>query len=383
MRFVALLIAQLRAAPAVSATNADIGGWVRLSGYSAEHETGGVIPNGRSFDDRRWLTMTGVTRAEVDEVVSAGLATWRGEDLVIHGYDLDGEQKVRACRENGKSGGRPPKTQTKPNGKPSGNQTVSLSKTKRVTKTKPLSSPLRTSPSPSGPIPSLPDQEKIGEGGEPPAAAVLLPPFDLFYEKAESGSNHKGTRQEALEEYVRQGRPPTDLLEKQWAAYLASLGDGHSMKISTWLSKRGWEETWERPLTHNEKVVRDWAGAMFREGREHVAERAAAKPGRANAKPWVPPNVPCQFHSLTDERGYFNRGKRAPDPNPDCPECERIWSAQRQRYCHLHQDPRARNKRAIHHDERCPECKHVEALSRPTTSEDATPVGDLLREAGS
>lgn len=221
------------------------------------------------------------------------------------------------------------------------------------------------SPSPSPSVdPSLNPTPGEGEGSAPPVPGILLPPFDLFWDRAERGSNPKGTRHEALREWEARGKPDPELLLEQWKAYLASLGDGHSMKVSTWLSQRGWEERWERALTTTERTLKNFTARheqMFTEGRE-VAKKTRRE---------TPPRVPCQFHCLTD-----TKGKRAPNPAPECPECERIWSAQREKHCHLHRDQAARGKVALHHNEGCPECRHVAAISKDPAS-----AGDLVREA--
>ncbi len=80
----------------------------------------------------RWSSLAMVTESQVAAAVAAGLCDWRGADLVVHGYDAIAEGKVKACRTNGRRGGRPRKerkTQAEPNDKPRANRTV-ISSTK-------------------------------------------------------------------------------------------------------------------------------------------------------------------------------------------------------------------------------------------------------------
>jgi hypothetical protein len=156
--------AYLRADPAVGASTAALGAWLRLYSYGAELEAGGLIPGAAGHDDRRWLSLAMVTRAEVEDAVAAGLCEWRGDDLAIGGYDVDGEAKVHACRLNGKSGGRPPKTKAEPGGKPSGKPNGNHAVSPGLTQEKPLSSPFLSPPLLSSPSPTSP---RTGTGAEP------------------------------------------------------------------------------------------------------------------------------------------------------------------------------------------------------------------------
>lgn len=282
MRYAAVMRSFLRAAPAVGASNTAIGAWIRLYSHAAEIEAGGVIPGAAGHDDRRWLSTAMLTVAEVAEAVSAGLCEWRGADLAINGYDVEGEMKVRACRENGKNGGRPPRTKTKPNGKPNGNRMVSSSLTRTPTKTKPLSSPSPPSPLPALPLPTsaLPDGETGGEILAPagPASLAVYPSsFETFWSGIKTGTRPKGSKRKALEEWVKAGRPPAEILIATWAAYLESLGDGYSMDLSRWLRERGWLESWEpapagrRPTSRIDQRAAE-NQQMFDGGREWAAE---------------------------------------------------------------------------------------------------------------
>lgn len=81
----------------------------------------GRIPDCADHDDRTWIAVANVTRAEVDQAVALGMCAWSGRDLIVHGYDLDGERSIRARRKAGKrgaehgvKGGRPRKTPQHP-----------------------------------------------------------------------------------------------------------------------------------------------------------------------------------------------------------------------------------------------------------------------------
>lgn len=121
-----MTIAYLRQPPALTASLGALGAWVRLLGHAAEIEAGGVIAGAAAYVDRQWMIAVGLSREEVDLVVAAGLATWRGQDLHVGGYDVMAEQRVRTARKNGAGGGRPPKRNPRvnpsdnPRGNPSG-----------------------------------------------------------------------------------------------------------------------------------------------------------------------------------------------------------------------------------------------------------------------
>lgn len=61
----------------------------RLSGLNV---TGGRIRLAKQFSNRDWQRMALTTKGIIEEMVTAGWATWDGEDLVLVGYDLRGEE---------------------------------------------------------------------------------------------------------------------------------------------------------------------------------------------------------------------------------------------------------------------------------------------------
>lgn len=115
----------LTAAPANGVSDAALGAWTRLANYASDKETTvadlaaevgagrlsaeqplgeGVIQNCQDWVDRQWLTACGTDRTGVGQAVAAGLATWKGKDLVVVGIDLWGMVKVKRLRVRNTSG---------------------------------------------------------------------------------------------------------------------------------------------------------------------------------------------------------------------------------------------------------------------------------------
>jgi hypothetical protein len=163
VRFAALFRDYQRRAPYAVASVAARGTHASVYGYAAEIEQQGRVPGCVRYDDRQWLALAGVTASEVADAIKAGLLVVDGDDLIVDGYDLGGEAKVAAARENGrkptrpgKRRGRPKKTDEKPDGRAREIPTVSPGKTE----TKPKENPL--SGSGAGVV------SEIGGGGPPP-----------------------------------------------------------------------------------------------------------------------------------------------------------------------------------------------------------------------
>jgi len=74
--------------------------WLSLMLWCAQQENSGTVTGARSWSDRRWQQTCGVTAAEVAE--SCDLFTWRGDDLVMWGYDVDKQAEVQERREVGR-----------------------------------------------------------------------------------------------------------------------------------------------------------------------------------------------------------------------------------------------------------------------------------------
>ena len=101
--------------------------WLNLLAYCADQENGGVIKDCREWGSRRWLQLLGVTKEEVSSETK--LWSWTGNSLRVWRYPKAKELEVKQKRENGRKGGRPPKTEdNKPDGscsdKPDGSEVL-------------------------------------------------------------------------------------------------------------------------------------------------------------------------------------------------------------------------------------------------------------------
>lgn len=154
MRFAAVMRSFVLGGSAVEASNEVLGAWVRMQSYASSDEVESPrLAGAFTWNERRWLVACQVSTDDAAAVVAAGLARWDGDDMVLEGFDADGLAAIKARREGGKLGGRPPrKTSPKPQVKVRGN----LGKTSG----EPLSSPLL-----SFPLPTKAEQEKIPPGG--------------------------------------------------------------------------------------------------------------------------------------------------------------------------------------------------------------------------
>ena len=74
-----------------SATLEARGAWTMLNGYCADQRNGGRIERASCWTDRQWELCADCTRAIVEDLVAFGLATWQGDDLLVAGYDAEGE----------------------------------------------------------------------------------------------------------------------------------------------------------------------------------------------------------------------------------------------------------------------------------------------------
>jgi len=81
--------------------------WLALLGWCATQENGGVIEGCKNWKSRQWQQLAGVTEEEVK--TSSKLYGFEGENLVVKFYPVESEAAVKAKREKGKLGGRPPK----------------------------------------------------------------------------------------------------------------------------------------------------------------------------------------------------------------------------------------------------------------------------------
>jgi hypothetical protein len=78
--------------------------WFSVLIYCSEQENGGRLQGAKTWKDRQWQQMCGVTLEEVNH--SAPLLVWDGDDLLIWNYPLRSEEKVRFNRGIGSQGGK-------------------------------------------------------------------------------------------------------------------------------------------------------------------------------------------------------------------------------------------------------------------------------------
>lgn len=169
MRYTAVHRAFLQSGPAVDASCADIGAWLRLQSYASsdgvEHP---ALTGARDWPSRKWLVLANVERAEVDGVVAAGLAVWRETDLEVLGFDAAGLDTIKARRLGGKKAGR-----GRPNSSPNSSTHRPRLADKQLSdgSSEPLSSPLPSSPSQTSPA------EESSEPARPPASEPAILTF--------------------------------------------------------------------------------------------------------------------------------------------------------------------------------------------------------------
>ncbi len=87
----------------VDVPKAALGAAVCLLATCARAENGGRIAGAKAMSARALVLLANVTATDLAAVVSAGLATWDGEDLVMGGYDHQGEAVLRGRSKGGKT----------------------------------------------------------------------------------------------------------------------------------------------------------------------------------------------------------------------------------------------------------------------------------------
>lgn len=92
--------------------------WINLLRYCAKVENGGRILRMNLWKTRKLSRVIGILPQDLHRYAE-GLWSLEGDDVVVHGYPIDQEQKCIKNRENGKLGGRPADPE-KPHGKPHG-----------------------------------------------------------------------------------------------------------------------------------------------------------------------------------------------------------------------------------------------------------------------
>jgi hypothetical protein len=234
VRFFAVHRAVLRIDPFLSAPEGSLDPWVRLGAYAAEleHDRGdlpigeAVIPKCHGWTDRAWLAAAGVTCAGVAQAVEGGLCYWEGNDLVVRGFDREGLQRVRKLRENGRRGGRPPKSPGYPEQRQSG------------TGAEPPPSDLPRSDLPRSDQPRPP--RTTGKARAVSRAVTEPPDFVSFFERYP----RKDNRPRALRSWLKE-RPPLDaiLADIQRREQSGEWRDPQYIpQASTYLNNRRWTE---------------------------------------------------------------------------------------------------------------------------------------------
>jgi hypothetical protein len=118
--------------------------WLSLLGWCCAQENSGRITGGANWTSRKWQQICGVTLEEVQ--TESQLYEVDGDDLIVHFYPLEHQEKAAASRVNGKKGGRPKKikqaeTLTQQGDKPIGSILVNLDDNLDLTQSKPSHNP--------------------------------------------------------------------------------------------------------------------------------------------------------------------------------------------------------------------------------------------------
>jgi hypothetical protein len=118
--------------------------WLSLLGWCCAQENSGRITGGANWTSRKWQQICGVTLEEVQ--TESQLYEVDGDDLIVHFYPLEHQEKAAASRVNGKKGGRPKKikqaeTLTQQGNKPIGSILVNLDDNLDLTQSEPSHNP--------------------------------------------------------------------------------------------------------------------------------------------------------------------------------------------------------------------------------------------------
>lgn len=104
MRKQFMLIPEWIKTEAGGADDAALGAWVRLHSYCAQRLNDGMVIGAKLWSNDACYRVCAVRRKALDAVVAAGLADWQRDDLVLRGYDHDGQALWLAKSHGGKSG---------------------------------------------------------------------------------------------------------------------------------------------------------------------------------------------------------------------------------------------------------------------------------------
>ena len=104
MNWINIKTSDLRAPQFIGSDPTSRGTWVAVLGYCYEQENGGLIAGCKTWKDRQWQQVCGVTREEIDGAQS--LMGWQDDDLRVWGYPSDLEDEIKRKREAGRKGGQ-------------------------------------------------------------------------------------------------------------------------------------------------------------------------------------------------------------------------------------------------------------------------------------
>lgn len=104
MKYLNMQLAMLRSPEFIGAEPVERATWLCLLAYCADQENGGIIRGCRTWKDRQWQQLAGVTLGEVS--ADSALWQWAGDDLVVAHYPLEAEDYARTMRERATKGGK-------------------------------------------------------------------------------------------------------------------------------------------------------------------------------------------------------------------------------------------------------------------------------------
>lgn len=104
MNWINIKTSDLRAPQFIGSDPTARGTWVAVLGYCYEQENSGLIVGCKTWKDRQWQQVCGVTRVEIDGARS--LMSWQDDDLKVWAYPCDLENEIKRKREAGRKGGQ-------------------------------------------------------------------------------------------------------------------------------------------------------------------------------------------------------------------------------------------------------------------------------------
>ena len=214
--------------------------WLSLMAWCATQENGGKIKQCADWGDRKWLSICGVTSAEVK--TACGLFSWEADCLALKFYPIEAEKAVKAKRQAGKMGGRPKGSKSKPKPAPTQegnhmvNHEVKQSETMTETKRKEKEGKEMERNGTEGNFPCPQADEK----------ALLLEIWNLAPSKSRTRSSKKKVF-DAWRRVPKSSRPtPLDLITaiKAWASCEDWTKDGGQFApgLHLWIKDQKWED---------------------------------------------------------------------------------------------------------------------------------------------